>query len=384
MTKYMYILALMILLTSIQSITITSTAQNSDPHYIINVIINEYSFIDDKSIANDYPGYDSTTTDRFYLIHDELIDNGIKLLESPYWVSYFDNHYPYKVNITDSEDISSLNDAISLIKSAKIVMIADTGYSWYVEYDDNTKTLKIHTYIVVNNKLLGYELGYYSYTGTASPDNTDVRVAILVSPFASILYPAHWKTWYETKYKKTVYKVERYTPTGGLYDIDIVIGFDFYPLVINDGEGNIYIYDPGEFPKPLYSIITRRISWILTSKLSVDKMKSPMVHFISSFCDRIYRGDTVVNALNIVLTNNGPLIAPNYIIAYYVLTNDGLGMYKGHNRVGITYGIGGSNSPLVIDPDDPPDDGGGGGVPCYPPGSPYCNIPTSYHKMNEQ
>ncbi len=395
------VLLLLVILAPIKTPVISDSSSN---YYPINVVRNEEYLVDviNPAEALNFTSY-QTTYNNIQLVNQLLITDGIGSLEEDGYVSYFDNNYPYKiVNITDINNINSVEDLVNIIKKSKVFMLVSKSYSYWMQYDSETKKLTIHTYLVVNSHIISStDLGYYDYLHSVPPDNSPTRVALLVTPFSGVLHPEHWKDYYEQKYGKQVYEVETDPPVRGLYSIDISIVFDFYPIVIHDVLGDEHYFAPGEFPRLYYDSINISIT---DSILDYPSILVNFIHIFFTGSDCINSGATVEHAYYTVMADNGQFaVSPSTSFAYEILSGSYLSNYGygGHYRVSIVYGVTGTNAPLLIqgtgsgggngdtgsgdngggsgsgnNGGGSGDDGGGGGMIC-PPGSTSCNLPTS-------
>ncbi len=407
MRVILVVLLLLVILSPIKS-PVISDSNNS--YYPVNIVMNEESLVDTINPAAEW-GFASylTTYNNTQLVYQQLITFGIGSLEEDGYISYFDNNYPYKiVNITDINNINSVEDLVNTIKKSKVFMLATKSYSYWMQYDSESKKLIIHTYLVVNNHVIGStDLGYYDYLHSVPPDNSPTRVALLVTPFSGILHPEHWKDYYEQKYGKQVYEVETDPPVKGLYSVDINVVFDFYPMVVYNG-GQIEYFAPGEFPKVYYDNVLGGVYTDLDKHVNILELPSILTNFINMFFTGeggINTGAEVDQAFQNVMSSDSSFATSwSYMLAYDILSSSLFNGYAGHYRVGIIYNTPDLNASLLIqgsssgtnnggdssgnsggsnsngssggDNSGGGSSGGGGGMIC-PPGSSWCNLPTS-------
>ena len=144
MRVILVVLLLLVILSPIKS-PVISDSNNS--YYPVNIVMNEESLVDTINPAAEW-GFASylTTYNNTQLVYQQLITFGIGSLEEDGYISYFDNNYPYKiVNITDINNINSIEDLVNIIKKSKVFMLVSKSYSYWMQYDSETKKLTIHT-----------------------------------------------------------------------------------------------------------------------------------------------------------------------------------------------------------------------------------------------
>ncbi len=138
------VLLLLVILAPIKTPVISDSSSN---YYPINVVRNEkyLVYVINPAEALNFTSY-QTTYNNIQLVNQLLITDGIGSLEEDGYVSYFDNNYPYKiVNITDINNINSIEDLVNIIKKSKVFMLVSKSYSYWMQYDSETKKLTIHT-----------------------------------------------------------------------------------------------------------------------------------------------------------------------------------------------------------------------------------------------
>ncbi len=393
MINVKHIVHKLLILAIIMTIVVAPLTQNTQPvqadeeeqAYPIRILWNPSTYVDvvydeedDEYIAellgfNDYQHLKST--EEVYNKIINAINEGLNKTREEY-VSGFDNHYPYAEPEYIGYPLPTKEYYINIITTSKIFIyiVGLTNLECYQQgFKDggNTLVYTIKSYFLASStqeKIYGDEIGEYDLSSSVPPDNTGVRLVILLSPHSAIINESEWIKYLSYETGKNIEIFPNRTLAVGFKDVDYVIACDIYPIAD-------YGVGPSKFIAPFYNNIGAYFVF------DYSYARSALIWFLYHFMHKISIYNSVEDSFELAKYE---LSHPIPGFEYYLLFKDESFNVLSSDRIVLLKHVDGEHY-IIIEPDNQDDedgnygdgDDGDGNDDILPPGCPTCPIPLS-------